>query len=242
MNQEHIVSSFDDELKKLDNMVLEMGGLAESQLARAVGALSRRDLGLAEKVVQTDSRIDDLELEIHEFTLRMLATRQPMAVDLRIILAALKISSGLERIGDYAKNIAKRTTTVAEITGVEGMGQSITRMSTIAQRMIKNALDAYITRDLKMAADVCVRDQEIDLMHTNLSRELLTFMTAGNENITMATHLLFISKNVERIGDHATGIAEQVHFMVAGELPEQARPKGDDAAYAKVESEDEVPQ
>ena len=102
MNQEHIVSSFDDELKKLDNMVLEMGGLAESQLARAVVALSRRDLGLAEQVVQTDSRIDDLELEIHEFTLRMLATRQPMAVDLRIILAALKISSGLERIGDYA--------------------------------------------------------------------------------------------------------------------------------------------
>ena len=200
MNQEHIVSSFDDELKHLNTMVLEMGGLAESQLAGAVTALSHRDVSLAKQIVQKDFRIDDIELEIHKFTLRLLATRQPKAVDLRSILAALKISSALERI-----------------------------------------LDAYVARDLQMANDITARDEEVDHMHTDLFQELLTFMTKDPHNITMATHLLFISKNVERIGDHVTSIAEQVHFMVAGDLPNQLRPKGVDAAYIKVESENEAP-
>ena len=241
MNQEHIVSSFDDELKQLNSMVLEMGGLAESQLAGAVTALSHRDVSLAKLIVQKDFRIDDIELEIHKFTLRLLATRQPKAVDLRAILAALKISSALERIGDYSKNIAKRTTTIAGSSGVEGISRSIVRMSSVVQSMITNILDAYVARDLQMANDITARDEEVDHMHTDLFQELLTCMTRDPHNITMATHLLFISKNVERIGDHVTSIAEQVHFMVAGDLPNQLRPKGVDAAYIKVESENEAP-
>lgn len=235
METEHIVKSFDDELRALDNMILEMGGLAETQLADAINALVRRDVELAACIVEQDKRIDAIENEIHGFTLRLLATRQPVAVDLRIILAALKISSSLERIGDYAKNIAKRTTTIAKVPALGGTAQSIARMTGMVQGMIKNVLDAYVARDLEMVADVRARDEEVDQMHTSLFRELLTYMMEDPRNITPATHLLFTAKNVERIGDHATGIAEQVHFMVAGELPGEPRPKGDNAAFTTVD-------
>ncbi len=237
MESEHIVKSFDEELQKLDNLVVEMGGLAESQLADAVNALVRRDVELAQKVVEGDGRIDAIEIEIHEFTLRLLATRQPVAVDLRIILAALKISSSLERIGDYAKNIAKRTTTIAKVAAMGGTAQSIARMSVVVQSMIKNALDAYVSRDLDMVVDVRARDEEVDQMHTSLFRELLTYMMEDARNITPATHLLFTAKNVERMGDHATAIAEQVQFMIAGELPGDPRPKGDNSSFTVVEAD-----
>ncbi|MBT4491116.1 MAG: phosphate signaling complex protein PhoU [Rhodospirillaceae bacterium] len=235
METEHIVKSFDEELLKLDNLVVEMGGLAESQLADAIAALVRRDIELAGRVVEQDKRIDAIENEIHGFVLRLLATRQPVAVDLRIILASLKISSSLERIGDYAKNIAKRTTTIAKVPAMGGTAQSIARMTGVVQGMIKNVLDAYIGRDVDMAADVRARDEEVDQMHTSLFRELLTYMMEDPRNITPATHLLFTAKNVERIGDHVTGIAEQIHFMVAGELPGDLRPKGDNTSYTVVE-------
>ena len=237
METEHIVKSFDEELLKLDNMVVEMGGLAESQLTDAISALVRRDAELAGRVVAKDRRIDDIETEIHNFVLRLLATRQPVAVDLRIILASLKISSSLERIGDYAKNIAKRTTPIAKVLAMGGTAQSIARMAAMVQGMIKNVLDAYINRDLDMAADVRARDEEVDQMHTSLFRELLTYMIEDPRNITAATHLVFTAKNVERIGDHATGIAEQVHFMVAGELPGEMRPKSDNASFTVAEAE-----
>ena len=235
METEHIVKSFDEELQRLDNMILEMGGLAESQLADAIAALVRRDADLARRVVEQDRRIDTIENDIHGFTLRMLATRQPVAVDLRIILAALKISSSLERIGDYAKNVAKRTTTIAGVPSIGGTAQSIARMAAVVQGMIKNVLDAYIARDLDMVADVRARDEEVDQMHTSLFRELLTYMMEDPRNITPATHLLFTAKNVERIGDHVTAIAEQVHFMVAGELPGEPRPKGDSTSFTAIE-------
>ncbi len=235
METEHIVKSFDEELQRLDNMILEMGGLAESQLADAIAALVRRDADLARRVVEQDRRIDTIENDIHGFTLRMLATRQPVAVDLRIILAALKISSSLERIGDYAKNVAKRTTTIAGVPSIGGTAQSIARMAAVVHGMIKNVLDAYIARDLDMVADVRARDEEVDQMHTSLFRELLTYMMEDPRNITPATHLLFTAKNVERIGDHVTAIAEQVHFMVAGELPGEPRPKGDSTSFTAIE-------
>jgi len=232
METDHIVKSFDEELVKLDNMVAEMGGLAEAQLANAIDALLRRDVELAARIVERDLRIDAIENELHTFTIRLLALRQPMADDLRIIVAALKISSSLERIGDYAKNVAKRTFVLAKGPPLGGTAQSIARMAALVQVMIKNVLDAYIQRDAAKAGDVRARDQEVDQVYTSLFRELLTYMMEDPRNITVATHLLFVAKNVERIGDHVTGIAEQVHFMVMGELPGDLRPKGDNTSFA----------
>lgn len=237
MESEHIVKSFDEALLKLDNMVLEMGGLAEHQLAEATNALIRRDIEAAKRVVEQDKRIDTIENEIHDFTLKLLALRQPMAADLRIILAASKISSNLERIGDYAKNVAKRSTTISVNPKMGGTAQSIARMSGLVQGMIKNVLDAYVNRDVDMAADVRLRDEEVDQMHTSLFRELLTYMMEDHRNITPSTHLLFTAKNIERIGDHATGIAEQIHFMITGELPPDERPKGDSTSFTAIEAD-----
>lgn len=235
METDHIVKSFDEELVKLDNMVAEMGGLAEMQLANAIDALLRRDVEQAARIVEGDLRIDAIENELHTFTIRLLALRQPMADDLRIIVAALKISSSLERVGDYAKNIAKRTFILAKGPPLGGTAQSIARMAALVQVMIKNVLDAYIQRDAAKASDVRARDQEVDQVYTSLFRELLTYMMEDPRNITVATHLLFVAKNVERIGDHVTGIAEQVHFMVMGELPGDLRPKGDNTSFAGVD-------
>jgi len=235
METGHIVKSFDEELARLDNMVAEMGGLAEAQLVDAVAALIRRDVAAAERIVARDRRLDAIENDLHSLTLRLLALRQPVAADLRIIVAALKISSSLERIGDYAKNIAKRTFALAKAPALGGAAHSIARMAALVQAMIKNVLDAYIQRDAAKADDVRLRDQEVDQVYTSLFRELLTYMMEDPRSITAATHLLFVAKNVERIGDHATGIAEQVHFMVAGELPGELRPKGDNTSFTVVE-------
>jgi len=235
METDHIVKSFDDELAKLDNMIAEMGGLAEVQLADAIGALVRRDVELANRVIEKDRRIDAIENELHSFTIRLLALRQPMADDLRIIVAALKISSNLERVGDYAKNIAKRTFVLAKGPPLGGTAQSIARMAALVQVMIKNVLDAYIQRDAAKAGDVRARDEEVDQVYNSLFRELLTYMMEDPRNITAATHLLFVAKNVERIGDHVTGIAEQIHFMVMGDLPGDARPKGDTTSFTTLD-------
>ena len=236
MKREHIVKSFDEELAKLDRMVVEMGGLAEAQLAGAVTALTRRDVEMAMAIVGRDKRIDALEEEIHAFTIRLLALRQPMADDLRIVFAALKISSSLERVGDYAKNIAKRTFALAKTPPLTGASQSIARMGSLVQIMIKNVLDAYVHRDVALAEDVRERDAEVDQIHTSLFRELLTYMMEDPRHITTATHLLFVAKNVERIGDHATGVAEQVIFMIEGSMPEDERAKEDTASFAVFEA------
>jgi phosphate transport system protein len=235
MDTEHIVRSYDDELNHLQHMIAEMGGLAEMQLARAISALTKFDAEAASEIVATDERIDVLDDEIDEFAVRLIAKRQPMASDLRTIITGLKVSTNLERIGDYAKNIAKRTMTISASPGLRGPIATIARMADLVQDMIKNALDAYIARDADKADDVCKRDQEVDQIHSALFRELLTYMMEDPRNITACTHLLFIAKNIERIGDHVTNVAEQVHYMVHGEMPVDERKKNDLSSFTQVE-------
>jgi phosphate transport system protein len=225
---EHILKSYDDELNHLQSLIAQMGGLAETQLARAINALVKADTETAAALVENDRRIDQLEAEIDEFSVRLIAKCQPFAYDLRRIITGLKVASNLERIGDYAKNIAKRTVTISAAPGLRGPVATIARMGALVQGMIKNVLDAYIAHDADKADDVRVRDLEVDQLHSALFRELLTYMMEDPRNITACTHLLFIAKNVERIGDHVTGVAEQVHYMVHGEMPSDERPKRDE--------------
>ncbi len=239
MEHKHIVREFDEELKKLDNLIAELGGLAERQLADAVDALVRRDAERAQEIAAADARLDELEREIDELGIDILIRRQPMANDFRVVIAALKTSSILERIGDYAKNIAKRTIALSQMPAI-GSVRSVQRMAESAQSQIKVALDAYLTRDAELAEDVRLRDQEIDSMHTSLFRELLTYMMEDHRTITAGTHLLFIAKNLERIGDHATTIAENLLFLIHGSAPENARPKNDAAHYTVVDQNDVV--
>jgi phosphate transport system protein len=235
MTGEHIVRAYDEELKRLDNLVAQMGGLAEAQLAAATEALSRRDREAARRIADRDSDIDALEAEINTFALRVLALRQPLAEDLRSVVAALKTAGDLERIGDYVRNMANRTGALANSPTVGDTSLTIARMARLVQGMIKNVLDAYVRRDVQLADDVRDCDQEVDQLHTSLFRELLTYMMEDPRTITTCTHLLFIAKNIERMGDHATDIAEHVHAMILGEEPAPGRPKGDRSSFTIVE-------
>jgi phosphate transport system protein len=223
---DHIVKSFDEDLKRLNNVIAEMGGLAEAQLTRAVEALVRRNSELATQVVQDDKRIDALETDVGQLTVRMLALRQPMAQDLREVVAAIKIASDIERIGDYAKNIAKRAIVLSAVAPMKPVA-SIPRMSQLALQIIKDVLDAYIEKDAEGARAAWRRDEEVDEMYNSLFREMLTYMMEDPRNIGPCTHLLFIAKNIERIGDHATNVAEIVYFLVHGRSLDEERPKGD---------------
>jgi phosphate transport system protein len=223
---DHIVKSFDEDLKRLNNVIAEMGGLAEAQLTRAVEALVRRNSELATQVVQDDKRIDALETDVGQMTVRMLALRQPMAQDLREVVAAIKIASDIERIGDYAKNIAKRAIVLSAVAPMKPAA-SIPRMSQLALQIIKDVLDAYIEKDAEGARAAWRRDEEVDEMYNSLFREMLTYMMEDPRNIGPCTHLLFIAKNIERIGDHATNVAEIVYFLVHGRSLDEERPKGD---------------
>jgi phosphate transport system protein len=223
---DHIVKAFDEDLKRLNNVIAEMGGLAEAQLGRAVDCLVRRNSELATQVVQDDKRIDALETEVGQMTVRMLALRQPMAQDLREVVAAIKIASDIERIGDYAKNIAKRAIVLSSVQPMKPAA-SIPRMSQLALQIIKDVLDAYIEKDAEGARAAWRRDEEVDEMYNSLFREMLTYMMEDPRNIGPCTHLLFIAKNIERIGDHATNIAEIVYFLVHGRSLDEERPKGD---------------
>ena len=223
---DHIVKSFDEELKHLNNIIAEMGGLAEAQLDRAVECLVRRNSELAQQVVKDDKRIDDLETEVGSFTVRLLALRQPMAQDLREVVAAIKIASDIERIGDYAKNIAKRAIVLAGVAPMKPAA-SIPRMSRLALTIIKDVLDAYIAKDAEAARAAWRRDEEVDEMYNSVFREMLTYMMEDPRNIGPCTHLLFIAKNIERIGDHATNVAEIVYYLVHGRDLAEERPKGD---------------
>ena len=229
----HIVKAFDEQLNLLDSKIAEMGGMAESLVADAIDALARRDEELAAEVVAGDRRLDALEYEVNDLSLRLLALRQPMADDLRAVIAGLKISSDLERIGDLATNVAKRAMTVSRVPPVTST-LTIVRMGVIVQAMIKSALDAYIARDAGKAVDVWERDEEVDQLHTSLFRELLTYMMEDPRNISPCAHLLFVAKNIERIGDHVTNIAERVYFLVRGEPLETERPKEDDSSFTVV--------
>ncbi len=223
---QHTVRSYDDELKHLDQTIARMGGLAEAQLQGAIQALVRRDGEIGHQVVQADFRIDDLEHQVSALAVRLLALRQPVAQDLREVVAALKISSDLERIGDYAANIGKRVIALAQ-TAPFKLPAGIPRMGWLAQKIIKDVLNAYNERDAAKAVAAWQSDEEVDETYSGLFRELLTHMMEDPRNIGACTHLLFIAKNIERIGDHATNIAETVYYMVVGEPLDAVRPKGD---------------
>jgi phosphate transport system protein len=230
MASEHIVKSYDEELQRLETMLIRMGGLVEAQLGDALGALSRRDPALAEAVIGNDQAIDTLNFEIDEFVVRMLALRQPMANDLRTIVAALRIAGDLERIGDYAANISKRTVALSHSQVVKPLA-GISRMGKLAQQILKEVLDAISHRDAALAKVAWGRDSEVDEMYTSVFRELLTYMMEDPRNITPCTHVLFMAKNIERIGDHATNIAETIYYMVTGEPMRERRPKRDTTSF-----------
>lgn len=225
MSEQHIVKAYDDELTQLNSVIARMGGLAEAQLVSALEALSKRDSELASRTIEADAKVDALENEIDNRVVKMLALRQPMAKDLREIVAALKISSDLERIADYATNVAKRTISLVQAPTVRP-AHVVPRMGKLALGMLRDVLDAYDTHDAKKAVDVWHRDEEVDEMYNSLFRELLTYMMEDARSITSCTHLLFMAKNVERIGDHTTNIAETLYFMVHGEPLLGMRPKG----------------
>lgn len=233
MPTQHIVQSYDEELKKLSTLIVQMGGIAESQLAGAVEAVVKRDSDLAGEIVQSDVKIDAIRSQVDDLAIELLARRQPMANDLRLIVSALRISSEIERIGDYAKNVAKRSMALNQAPMVRPV-HAVPRMAALVQALIKDVLDAYITGDAAKADAVRDRDEEVDELYTSLFRELLTYMMEDPRSITACTHLLFIAKNIERIGDHATNVAELIHYTVKGEMPADDRPKGDDTAYAIV--------
>lgn len=227
MNDIHIASAFDRDLEVLLGQIMKMGGLVEEAILSASTSLKSRDVELAERVRAADKAIDALEEQLNEDAARVIALRAPAAVDLRVILSVIKIAGNLERIGDYAKNMAKRTSVLAQLAPVEGARGALQRMAREVQLMLKDALDAYIQRDVELAYDILERDHEIDQMYNALFREFLTFMMEDPRHITPCMHLHFIAKNTERMGDHVTSIAEQVIYLVTGAMPEDERPKGD---------------
>jgi phosphate transport system protein len=234
---EHTVRAFTEQLEALASSVAQMGGLAEAQLADAIDAIARRDTGRAEVVVAGDRKVDELQQQIEEQALKVLALRQPMAVDLRETLAAIKIAGELERIGDLAKNIAKRAIVLNREQPIR-LAQSLARMGSQALAQLKAVLDAYSDRDPDSAELVWKQDGEIDEMYNSMFRELLTYMMEDPRTIGLCTHFLFIAKNVERAGDHCTNIAEVVYHMVTGGHLALDRPKGDTTASARIEKKD----
>ena len=232
MTSEHIVKSYDDELNRLNGTIVEMGGLAEAQLQSAIRALVERNSELAASVIEEDDKVDALNFDVDQFAIQLLALRQPMAEDLRCIVTSLKISSDLERIADYATNVAKRVIAMDEYRTVK-LASGISRMADLVTPMIKNVLDAYVARDAERAIEVWNRDIEVDDMYLSLFRELLTYMMEDPRNITPCTHLLFMAKNIERIGDHVTNIAETVYFLVHGKRLREHRPKLEEGDHAR---------
>ena len=235
MENAHIVKSFDQDLAQIEALILEMGGMVENQIMLALKALISRDEELAKSVRASDKAIDAVEVQVDELALRILALRQPMASDLRAVVCAMKVSSNLERIGDYAKNIAKRTVTLKDTASVGSSEKTLKRMGELVQGMIHDALNAYVAKDLAMVDELIARDEEVDHMHNTLFRELLTYMMEDPRHITSCMHLLFIAKNIERMGDHTTAVAEQIHYVVTGEVPEEDRPKSDMTSQMVVE-------
>ncbi len=227
MNNRHIANVFDRDLEGVQALVLKMGGLVEAALSNAATALETRDEALADQVRNGDSAIDELEDLINTECVRVIALRAPTASDLRTVLTVMKISASLERCGDYAKNLAKRSMVLAQMHSIEGAAGSIRRMARPVGLMLKDALDAFIARDVDLATSVLQQDKEIDQMYTALFREFLTHMMEDPRNITACMHLHFIAKNIERVGDHATTIAEQVIYLATGSLPSSPRPKSE---------------
>jgi phosphate transport system protein len=224
---EHTVKAYDAELDLIGAKIAEMGGIAEKMLVDAMDALSRLDMDLAKRVVISDPRLDALQREIEDHVVRTIIRRQPMAVDLRELMVSVHIAGDLERVGDLAKNIAKRAIKVADDPRVMRATVGLKHMAEVAAMQLKDVLDAYAQRDVERAKAVWMRDADLDALDDSIFRDLLTFMMEDPRNISFCTHLLFCAKNLERVGDHATNIAEKVNFMVTGESLPMNRPKGD---------------
>jgi phosphate transport system protein len=234
---EHTAKAFDVDLQEITRMVAEMGGLAEKQIADSVDALARRDTDRAQQVVAADPSVDTLQHEIEEKAVLTIARRQPMAVDLREIVGALRVCNDLERIGDLAKNIAKRVMALDGEFHPSKLIRGVEHMGALVLAQLKEVLDSYAGHDLKKALAVWNGDEEIDAMCTSLFRELLTYMMEDPRNITFCIHLMFCAKNIERMGDHATNIAETVYYMVEGHAIADERPKGDTTSFAALAME-----
>jgi phosphate transport system protein len=220
---QHTVTSFEDELQALSRSIAEMGGRAEQIVEDSIGALLSSDTNLAHEVIEADKKVDALHRQTEESAVILIARRQPMAQDLRETVAAIRIANDLERIGDLGKNIAKRAMLIQGESFSQKVRGGVEHIAELALRQVKNVLDAYATRDLEKAREVYTRDQEIDAVYTSLFRELLTYMMEDPRTITMCTHLLFCAKNIERIGDHATNIAETVAYVITGEQWDEPR-------------------
>ena len=234
MSMDHTAKAFDVDLQELTRLVAEMGGLAERQITESVDALVRRDTALGKRVIATDATIDALQHDIEQRAVLVIARRQPMAVDLREIVGALRVATDLERIGDLAKNNAKRVTALDNDFNPRKLIRGIEHMASMVQTQLKSVLDAYAAHDLTAAMAVWKGDEEVDALCTSLFRELLTYMMEDPRNISFCIHLMFCAKNIERIGDHATNIAETVHYMVEGRAITDQRPKGDTTSFANA--------
>ena len=224
---EHTARAFDADLQALARMISEMGGLAEKQVVDAIKSLDKHDVTMARRIIADDAKINTIQHEVEEKVILTIARRQPMAADLREIVAALRISNDLERIGDLAKNIAKRVSVLGDEIPLRQVMRGIEHMADLALVALKNVLDSYARRDVESAVAVWRGDEEIDAVNNSLLRELLTYMIEDPRNIGICIHLMFCIKNIERMGDHATNIAEVVYFMVEGKMLPDDRPKGD---------------
>jgi len=229
---QHTVRAYDKDLDLLERRIAEMGGLAEKMVIDAVDALAAGDTALAQQVVETDPRLDLLQREIEEQAIMTIARRQPVAIDLREIIGAIRVAGDLERVGDLAKNIARRSVKIGVESRVPRAIVGIKHMNDFATELMKDVLDAYAQRDVERALDVWERDVDLDALEDSVFRDLLTHMMEDPRNITFCAHLLFCSKNIERIGDHATNIAETVFYMIEGQQILDKRPKGDMTTFA----------
>ena len=232
---DHIVSSFDVDLGGLRHSIGEMGGIAEKMLTDATAALIRDDAELAQAVIATDQRLDALQREVEERGILIIARRQPLAVDLREIVSAIRIAGDLERVGDLAKNIGKRVLAITGHMHPRRVMIGVQHMSDLALGQLNDVLDAYMSNDADVAAAVWARDGSIDILNNSLFRELLTYMMEDPRSISSCAHLLFCAKNIERVGDHCTNIAETIHYLVTGEPLVGDRPKDDRSSFAIVE-------
>ncbi len=233
----HIVKSFDEDLQEVRNTIVQMGGLAEAQLQAATKALMERNSDLAQDVIDGDREVDQLEKAVDNMTLRLLALRNPVADDLRLVISALKIASILERVADYSANMAKRVIALNQAPAL-GPVSTVPRMSELVRRMIHDTLSAYAEGDAVLAREVWHRDQDVDQLYNSMFRELLTYMMEDPRSITGCTHLIFMAKNIERMGDHMTNISEIIMYEVEGEGPSEPRPKGDKTSMTMLDNED----
>ncbi len=229
---DHIAKAYDNDIATLKSQLAEMGGIAEEQLANAIQALIRRDTALADSVIRNDDTLDGLERRIEEKAILTIAKRQPMAHDLREIIVAIRVSSDIERIGDLAKNTAKRTHAISEALP-RNLASGLTRMGQMAQTQLNQVLNAYALRDDEMGLAVWRADEDLDALYNSIFRELLTYMMEDPRKIGECTHLLFGAKNLERIGDHTTNIAENIHFLIHGKAITDSRPKKDVTAMMR---------